>query len=82
MAARLAYGCFPAVRLLTPRHGATGYREACTAAKERLESIAIDNSGDEKAFRRDLLNIARTTLSSKILTQVNIRNRLCVLCVL
>lgn len=49
--------------------GRAGYREACTAAQKRLEGIALDHSSDAAAFRRDLLNIARTTLSSKILTQ-------------
>ena len=47
---------------------ATGYREACTAAQKRLEEAARSHADDEAAFRRDLLNIARTTLSSKILT--------------
>lgn len=37
-------------------------------ARQRLEDVARDNSKDSAAFRRDLLNIARTTLSSKILT--------------
>ena len=44
-----------------------GYREACTVAHERLQAGA-SNSSDEASFKRDLLNIARTTLSSKILT--------------
>ncbi len=34
-----------------------------------LEANAIDNSKNQEDFRRDLLNIAKTTLSSKILTQ-------------
>lgn len=45
-----------------------GYREACSAARHRLEQVARNNSGNSAAFRKDLLNIARTTLSSKILT--------------
>ena len=45
-----------------------GFREACTVAKEALEGAAKDHAADEEAFRKDLLNIARTTLSSKILT--------------
>ena len=44
-----------------------GYREACTVAHQRLQAAA-SNSSDEASFKRDLLNIARTTLSSKILT--------------
>merc|ERR1712048_473499 len=38
-------------------------------AKEALEKSATDHSKDEKLFREDLMNIARTTLSSKILSQ-------------
>lgn len=45
-----------------------GYREAAEAAQHRLESIAMDHGTDPDAFRADLINIARTTLSSKILT--------------
>jgi chaperonin GroEL (HSP60 family) len=48
----------------------SGYREACNIAQERLEAVAVDHSAEPDAFRNDLLNIARTTLSSKILTQV------------
>jgi len=44
-----------------------GYRLALAAARERLESLAMDNGKNEKAFREDLLKIARTTLSSKLL---------------
>ena len=45
-----------------------GYREACNVARKRLEDRASNNAGDAAAFRRDLVNIAKTTLSSKILT--------------
>ncbi len=38
------------------------------AAREALLSRAHDHSADAAAFRADLLNIAKTTLSSKILT--------------
>jgi hypothetical protein len=38
-------------------------------AKASLESGAFSHSGAAE-FREDLMNIARTTLSSKILTQV------------
>eukprot|EP00298_Acanthocystis_sp_HF-20_P016805 c21590_g1_i1.p1 GENE.c21590_g1_i1~~c21590_g1_i1.p1 ORF type:complete len:514 (+),score=213.24 c21590_g1_i1:1567-3108(+) len=44
-----------------------GYHQASLAALEALEKSAIDHSKDDKAFREDLMNIARTTLSSKIL---------------
>merc|ERR1711923_361836 len=46
-----------------------GWRKASAAAKEALEKSASDNSKNEKVFREDLMNIARTTLSSKILSQ-------------
>jgi T-complex protein 1 subunit beta len=46
-----------------------GYREAAKIARSALESSSKDHSGDAEAFRVDLLNIARTTLSSKILSQ-------------
>ena len=46
-----------------------GWRKASAAAKEALEKSALDNSKNEEAFREDLMNIARTTLSSKILSQ-------------
>lgn len=46
-----------------------GYRIASTAALKALEKIAVDHSKDETAFRKDLEAIARTTLSSKVLSQ-------------
>jgi len=46
-----------------------GYREAAAAAKGALEAAAKDHSADPGAFRQDLVNIAKTTLSSKVLTQ-------------
>lgn len=45
-----------------------GWRLARDKAKEVLQKISFDNSGDAAAFKEDLLNIARTTLSSKLLT--------------
>jgi len=47
----------------------SGWRDAAKVAREALEKSAIDHSNDEKLFREDLMNIARTTLSSKILCQ-------------
>jgi T-complex protein 1 subunit beta len=44
-----------------------GWRNAVVIARAALDSAAVDNSADEQAFRKDLLNIARTTLSSKLL---------------
>ncbi len=42
--------------------GRAGYRQACEAAKERLELLALNHSSNEDTFRQDLLNIAKTTL--------------------
>ncbi len=39
------------------------------AARNTLQSIARDNSTDQIKFKEDLINIAKTTLSSKLLTQ-------------
>jgi len=44
-----------------------GYRKAVGAARAALEGMAQDHSADPVAFRQDLINIAETTLSSKIL---------------
>ncbi|CAN6636056.1 T-complex protein 1 subunit beta [Trichomonascus vanleenenianus] len=46
-----------------------GYRIASKAALEALERSAVDNGASPEAFRRDLIAIARTTLSSKVLSQ-------------
>ena len=45
-----------------------GWREARRVARETLVKIAIDNSKDKELFKKDLINIAKTTLSSKLLT--------------
>jgi len=44
-----------------------GYRLALAAARAKLESCAMDNGKDSQKFREDLMRIARTTLSSKLL---------------
>lgn len=46
-----------------------GYRLASAAAYKKLEESAIDHSSDKARFREDLINIAKTTLSSKVLSQ-------------
>lgn len=46
-----------------------GYRIASSAALKALEASAVDHSNDKDAFRKDLVAIARTTLSSKVLSQ-------------
>lgn len=45
-----------------------GWRAACKAARAALEASSFDNSKNDAAFRKDLMNIASTTLSSKILS--------------
>ena len=44
-----------------------GWRTSVQIARKALEDCAVDHSTDLDAFREDLLNIARTTLSSKLL---------------
>ncbi|XP_030070367.1 T-complex protein 1 subunit beta [Microcaecilia unicolor] len=46
----------------------SGWRKATHTAREALLKAAVDHGSDEEIFRTDLLNIARTTLSSKLLT--------------
>merc|ERR1711988_835709 len=46
-----------------------GYRLARNAALKALNGAAIDHSKDPEKFRADLINIAKTTLSSKVLSQ-------------
>jgi T-complex protein 1 subunit beta len=45
-----------------------GYRQARDKARETLLKISMNNSKDKDQFRSDLVNIAKTTLSSKLLT--------------
>lgn len=51
-----------------PQTIAAGWRLARTKARKALEDSTWENSNDEVAFREDLMNIARTTLSSKLVT--------------
>ncbi|CAG8433099.1 7770_t:CDS:10 [Ambispora gerdemannii] len=46
-----------------------GYRIASNAAYKALETSIVDNGQNPEEFRKDLFNIARTTLSSKVLSQ-------------
>jgi len=46
-----------------------GYRKASDIGLKALEEAAIDHSDDPVKFKEDLMNIAKTTLSSKILSQ-------------
>ena len=50
-----------------------GWREATKVAKQALDASSMDHSADPEAFKQDLLNIARTTLSSKLLTHEKIK---------
>jgi len=52
-----------------PQTIVSGWRKASDEARRALTSAAIDNGNDEVKFQEDLMNIARTTLSSKILAQ-------------
>lgn len=45
------------------------FRIASAAALKALDSAAVDNSSDSEKFHSDLVHIAKTTLSSKILSQ-------------
>ena len=46
-----------------------GWRRATDVAREALTNSTQDHSADDVKFKEDLMNIARTTLSSKILSQ-------------
>ncbi|PVU98695.1 hypothetical protein BB559_001349 [Furculomyces boomerangus] len=52
---------------LHPQTIVDGYRKATECARKALETIASDSSDDPIKFRTDLINIAKTTLSSKVL---------------
>ena len=45
----------------------SGWRKAVALARAALDGAAVDNSSNEDKFKEDLMNIARTTLSSKLL---------------
>ncbi|EDR21880.1 T-complex protein 1 subunit beta, putative [Entamoeba dispar SAW760] len=45
-----------------------GWRIALKAAQEKLETMQFDVSSDHEAYKKRLMDIARTTLSSKILS--------------
>mmetsp|Transcript_7842 Transcript_7842/g.12556 ORF Transcript_7842/g.12556 Transcript_7842/m.12556 type:complete len:532 (+) Transcript_7842:56-1651(+) len=47
----------------------SGWRKAVKEARKALEAAAKDHKSDSEAFKADLLDIARTTISSKILSQ-------------
>jgi T-complex protein 1 subunit beta len=45
-----------------------GWRRAATIARAALEASSLDHAANFEEFKKDLMNIARTTLSSKLLT--------------
>jgi len=49
-----------------PQTIVAGFRKATEVARAALEKAAQNHSADKEAFRRDLVNIAKTTLSSKV----------------
>jgi T-complex protein 1 subunit beta len=51
-----------------PQTIAAGWRLARKCARKALEESSMDNHDDLEAFRKDLFTVARTTLSSKLLT--------------
>lgn len=51
-----------------PQTIVAGWRQATKVARKALEDQAKDHGDDVEKFREDLMNIARTTLSSKILS--------------
>lgn len=52
-----------------PQTVVAGFRLARKAALDALETASLDHSADAASFRADLINIAKTTLSSKVLSQ-------------
>lgn len=54
---------------LHPQTIVAGWRKATAVARQALEAFAADHSANAEQFREDVLNIARTTLGSKILSQ-------------
>ncbi|KAL9091761.1 MAG: hypothetical protein Q9159_001276 [Coniocarpon cinnabarinum] len=56
-------------RRIHPQTIIEGYRIASAAALSALDAAATDNSANASAWREDLVAIAKTTLSSKVLAQ-------------
>lgn len=62
-----------------PQTIVAGWRKAMKVARASLEEISTDNSENPELFRQDLLNIARTTLCSKIVSsEIDHYSKLCV----
>ncbi|UYV78941.1 CCT2 [Cordylochernes scorpioides] len=56
-------------RRIHPQTIISGWRRAKALASQALEAAAQNHGSNPEKFREDLLNISRTTLSSKILAQ-------------
>ena len=56
------------VQQIHPQVIIDGWREASKVARDALEKSAVNNFADGDRFKEDLLNIAKTTLSSKVLS--------------
>lgn len=54
---------------LHPQTIIAGYRRSTDICRKALENVAVDHSENVDQFRGDLIKIAKTTLSSKILSQ-------------
>ncbi|XP_042911025.1 T-complex protein 1 subunit beta [Parasteatoda tepidariorum] len=54
---------------LHPQTIISGWRKAAKEAKSAMTNFTYDRSADAEQFDQDLMNIARTTLSSKILNK-------------
>lgn len=50
-----------------------GLREACEKAHKQLELVAFTHGENSAAFRKDLINVAKTTIGSKILANDKIQ---------
>lgn len=46
----------------------SGYRKARDKAKECLETLGVESSENDEEYQNELINIAKTTLSSKLVT--------------
>jgi len=56
-------------RKIHPQTIIRGWREATRVCKDALRDAAVDNGVNQEVFEKDLFNVAKTTLSSKLLTQ-------------
>eukprot|EP01059_Diplonema_ambulator_P032846 TRINITY_DN6634_c0_g1_i1.p1 TRINITY_DN6634_c0_g1~~TRINITY_DN6634_c0_g1_i1.p1 ORF type:complete len:563 (+),score=198.23 TRINITY_DN6634_c0_g1_i1:87-1775(+) len=56
------------IEQLHPQIIIDGWREAANVARQALEASAVCHFDNDESFKKDLINIARTTLSSKVLS--------------